>query len=84
MGRHDQQIRKHERIKHVTAMTAAVAVPMNVDSERLFAHTSDQIAAATAGCSIEDFDPLRVRSIRLARSPSALRRRLPFAWAGWC
>ncbi|MBI3747913.1 MAG: isocitrate lyase/phosphoenolpyruvate mutase family protein [Chloroflexi bacterium] len=66
LGRSDYRIRRDEMLAHVAVMTASVAVPFNVDSERCFAgdpagvaETVELIAAAgAAGCSLEDFDPV--------------------------
>lgn len=66
LGRHDQYVTRGELIDHVRVMTAAVRLPLNVDSERLFAESAEAIAemvellAATgaAGCSIEDYHPV--------------------------
>lgn len=65
LGREDQQVSFQELCEHVTALTAAVEVPVSVDAERLFADTPDGVAAnvstlaglGAAGVSIEDHDP---------------------------
>lgn len=65
LGKDDQQITLDELLDHTRRLTAAVAVPLNVDSERCFADDVDGIArtvrllheAGAAGCSIEDYDP---------------------------
>lgn len=52
-------------VGHVEVLAAATDLPLNVDSERLFADTPDGVAetvrmlfdAGAAGCSIEDWDP---------------------------
>lgn len=70
-GRLDQHVTRDELLDHVEAMTVAVDVPFNVDSEDGFADTADGVAdtarrlAGTdaAGFSIEDFDP-RAGAIR--------------------
>jgi 2-methylisocitrate lyase-like PEP mutase family enzyme len=64
-GRDDYGVTLDELVEHVRRLTDAVDVPLNVDSERLFADTLDGVAAAVrllhdagaAGCSIEDWDP---------------------------
>lgn len=64
-GRLDQNVEVDELLAHVAAMTAAVDVPLNVDSEDCFgidtagvSQTAASIAATdAAGFSIEDFDP---------------------------
>jgi 2-methylisocitrate lyase-like PEP mutase family enzyme len=65
LGKRDQQVTRDELVAHVTAVTAAVDVPVSVDAERLFADTPAGIAetvdllaaAGAAGLSIEDYDP---------------------------
>jgi 2-methylisocitrate lyase-like PEP mutase family enzyme len=65
LGKPDQQVTRDELVAHVEAVAAAVSVPLNVDSERLYpdepggaAETVRLLAEAGAsGCSIEDFDP---------------------------
>jgi 2-methylisocitrate lyase-like PEP mutase family enzyme len=65
LGRLDQQVTLDELVAHVAAITAAVAIPVNVDSERCFADDLAGIAATVellagagaAGLSIEDYDP---------------------------
>jgi 2-methylisocitrate lyase-like PEP mutase family enzyme len=65
LGRADHGVLRDEMLRHVAALAAAVAVPLNVDSERCFAddpagvaETVELIAnAGASGCSIEDFDP---------------------------
>jgi 2-methylisocitrate lyase-like PEP mutase family enzyme len=65
LGKHDQHLSRDELVVHVASITAAVDVPLNVDSERCYSETLDGIAetvtmladAGAAGCSIEDYDP---------------------------
>jgi 2-methylisocitrate lyase-like PEP mutase family enzyme len=65
LGKRDQHATCDELITHVAAITAAIDVPINADSERLYSDTIDGIAgtvnrlaeAGAAGCSIEDYDP---------------------------
>jgi 2-methylisocitrate lyase-like PEP mutase family enzyme len=65
LGRLDQQVSREELVAHVTALTAATSVPLNVDSENCFPDAPGGIAetvrllreAGAAGCSIEDYDP---------------------------
>ncbi len=65
-GRDDYEITFDELCAHVEVMAAAVSVPLNVDAERLFAATLDEVAAnvdtlrslGAAGVSIEDYDPV--------------------------
>lgn len=65
LGRPDQAVTLDELVEHVAGITAAVDVPVNVDSERCFADDAAGIAATVhslaaagaAGCSIEDYDP---------------------------
>lgn len=65
-GRDDYGITRDELVRHVAAVTDAVDVPVNVDSERCFADDGDLGAiadtvrqlheAGAAGCSIEDWN----------------------------
>ncbi len=65
LGRLDQHTTRDELVAHVAAITAAVDIPVNVDSERLFAGDTKGIAkgvdlladAGASGVSIEDYDP---------------------------
>jgi len=65
LGKHDQHLGRDELVLHVAALTAAIGVPLNVDSERCYSDTLDGIAetvtlladAGASGCSIEDYDP---------------------------
>ena len=67
LGRMDQRVSRAELVAHVAALTEAVDVPINVDSERCFADTGAGIGetvdllaqAGAAGLSIEDYDPAR-------------------------
>lgn len=89
LGRGDYRVERDEVVDHVAAITAAVAVPLNVDSERCFADTPDGVAetvrllhaAGAAGCSIEDwddaagaFDPLAAAVERVAAAAEAAHR----------
>jgi 2-methylisocitrate lyase-like PEP mutase family enzyme len=64
-GRDDYRITFEMLVAHVTELASSVDVPLNVDSERLFAATAEQVAehvrvlhdVGAAGCSIEDWDP---------------------------
>lgn len=86
LGRDDYGITREELVDHVRALAAAVDVPLNVDSERLFADDPDGIAesvgllhaAGAAGCSIEDWnpstgaiDPIALASERVAAAAAA-------------
>lgn len=65
IGKEDQELTRAELVAHVADLTGFIAVPLNVDSERLFPHDDGGIAetvrllarAGAAGCSIEDYDP---------------------------
>ncbi len=65
LGKADQQVTRDELVAHVEAVAAAVSVPLNVDSERLYPDEPGGVAetvrllaeAGASGCSIEDFDP---------------------------
>ena len=67
LGLDDQQTTRDQLIAHVAALTAAIDVPLNADSERLYADDPTGIAetvhllaeAGAAGLSIEDYDPAR-------------------------
>lgn len=69
LGRADQSVTRDEMLRHVEELTAAVGVPLNVDAERCFADDPAGVAetvnliarAGAAGCSIEDYDPVRRR-----------------------
>ncbi len=89
LGRADYRVTRDEMLALVDAVASAVAVPINVDSERCFAddpagvaETVELIAqAGAAGCSIEDFDPatgsiepLEVAVERVAAAATAARR----------
>ena len=70
LGRQDQKVSRSEMLDHVAEMVAAIDVPLNVDSERGFGDTPEEVATTVqaiaergaAGCSIEDYDPV-TRSI---------------------
>ena len=76
LGRLDQNVTREELVAHVAELTAAVDLPLNVDSENCFpddpggvAETVAQLAAAgAAGCSLEDYDPAahRIEGFELA------------------
>jgi 2-methylisocitrate lyase-like PEP mutase family enzyme len=85
-GRDDGQISRDELVAHVRAIADAVDVPLNVDSERLFADDLDGVAesvrllhaAGAAGCSIEDWngatgaiDPCGLAAERVAAAAAA-------------
>jgi 2-methylisocitrate lyase-like PEP mutase family enzyme len=65
LGRLDQSVSRDELVRHVATLTAAVDVPLNVDSERCYPDEPGGVAetvrlladAGAAGCSIEDYDP---------------------------
>ena len=65
LGRDDQAVTLAELVDHVERVAAATDLPLNVDSERLFADDPAGVAqtvrllgeAGAAGCSIEDYDP---------------------------
>jgi 2-methylisocitrate lyase-like PEP mutase family enzyme len=69
LGRRDQQVGLDELVTHVTALTAAVRIPVHVDAEHGFADTPAGLArtveslaaAGAAGLSIEDYDPAAAR-----------------------
>ena len=65
VGKLDQAVTRAELVAHVTAVVAAIGVPLNVDSERCYpadpggiAETVASLAdAGAAGFSIEDYNP---------------------------
>jgi 2-methylisocitrate lyase-like PEP mutase family enzyme len=67
LGRADYAVSRDEMLQLVAAVAESVNVPINVDSERCFADDPSGVAetveliaqAGAAGCSIEDFDPVR-------------------------
>ena len=69
LGRLDQRVSRDELVEHVRAVTGAVSIPVNVDSENCFPHEPGGVAetvrllaaAGAAGCSIEDYDPVADR-----------------------
>jgi 2-methylisocitrate lyase-like PEP mutase family enzyme len=69
LGKHDQRVTRGELVAHVSALTAATSVPLNVDSERCFPEEAGGVAetvrllaeAGAAGFSVEDYDPAHDR-----------------------
>lgn len=67
LGKRDNTVTLDELLRHVEQLVNAVDVPINVDSERLFADDPAGVATnvariaslGAAGCSIEDYDPAR-------------------------
>ncbi len=65
IGKADQELSRDELVAHTADLTAFITVPLNVDSERLFADDTGGIAATVrmladagaSGCSIEDYNP---------------------------
>ena len=65
LGVDDGDVRFEQLVAHVAAISAAVDLPLNVDSERMFSEDLDGIeenvrqlhAAGASGCSIEDWNP---------------------------
>jgi 2-methylisocitrate lyase-like PEP mutase family enzyme len=76
LGKGDQSVTRDELVAHVGEISAAVPLPLNVDSERCYpddpggvAETVRMLAdAGAAGCSIEDYDPAtgRIDDVSLA------------------
>ncbi len=64
-GKADMTVDRETLLGHVRQVAAAVQVPVNVDSERCFAETTEGVQetvdllaeAGAAGCSIEDWNP---------------------------
>ncbi len=90
LGRHDQQVSCDELLDHVRALSAAIDVPLSVDSERCFADTPEGVAetvtllaeAGAAGCSIEDYDPERDAIDDPARATERVAAAVEAAHAG--
>jgi 2-methylisocitrate lyase-like PEP mutase family enzyme len=67
LGVEDHAVTRDALARHVADLAAATPLPLSVDSERLFGSTPGEVAetvgvladAGAAGCSIEDFDPVR-------------------------
>ena len=65
LGKLDMQVTRDELVAHVSRLTAATELPLNVDSERCYPDDAGGVAetvrllagAGAAGCSIEDYDP---------------------------
>lgn len=89
IGKLDLTVTREELLDHVEALSSAVDLPLNVDSQRMFADdpagvadTVAEIAArGAAGCSIEDYnpatgtiDPLDVAAERVAAAAEAAHR----------
>ena len=76
LGKLDGQVSRDELVAHVAELTAAMSLPLNVDSERCFPDDPGGIAetvalladAGAAGFSIEDYDPAqgRIDDLQLA------------------
>jgi 2-methylisocitrate lyase-like PEP mutase family enzyme len=76
LGKLDQAVTRDELVAHVATLAEAVAVPLNVDSERCYPDDPGGVArtvallgeAGASGCSIEDFDPGsgRIDAVELA------------------
>ena len=86
LGKLDQQVSLEQMLSHAEQMAAAVPIPLNVDSERLFAEDASAIrgvveaiaATGSAGCSIEDYvptsnaiDPIEVAVARVSATVEA-------------
>jgi 2-methylisocitrate lyase-like PEP mutase family enzyme len=65
LGKLDQAVSRDELVAHVTQLSSATELPLNVDSERCYPDEAGGIretvallaAAGAAGFSIEDYDP---------------------------
>lgn len=65
LGRADMTLDRETVVDHVSSVVSATSLPVNVDSERCFADSSEGVAetvrilaeTGAAGCSIEDWDP---------------------------
>jgi 2-methylisocitrate lyase-like PEP mutase family enzyme len=80
LGRPDMTLQLDELVHHVASLAASVALPVNVDAERLYADTPAGVAASVerlaaagaSGISIEDWYPAAGRIDAL---PAAAARR---------
>jgi 2-methylisocitrate lyase-like PEP mutase family enzyme len=85
-GKLDQEVSRAELIAHVSTLSGATGVPLNVDSERCYPDDPGGVtetiallaAAGAAGCSIEDYDPatgaiddIEVAAARVAEAAAA-------------
>jgi 2-methylisocitrate lyase-like PEP mutase family enzyme len=67
LGKLDQTVTRDELVAHVATLSAATELPLNVDSERCYPDDPGGVAesvrlladAGAAGCSIEDYDPVK-------------------------
>ncbi len=65
LGRPDMGVTRNELVAHVSALSAAINIPLNVDAERCFAEDVDGVVetinllaeAGASGISIEDWNP---------------------------
>jgi 2-methylisocitrate lyase-like PEP mutase family enzyme len=91
IGKSDQTVTRDELVEHVRELASATALPLNVDSERLYPDDPGGVAetvrlladAGAAGCSIEDYDPatgriedVGVAAERVGSAAEAARGRL--------
>ena len=66
LGKTDQQVTLVELLDHAEDLVAAIDVPLNLDSERCFGESPEDVFAnvirmaetGAAGCSYEDFNPV--------------------------
>lgn len=73
LGKEDQQVTRDELLAHVRSVVAAVDVPVQVDAEHGFGDDAAGVGATVqllhdagaAGCSIEDYDPVRAAVLPL-------------------
>jgi 2-methylisocitrate lyase-like PEP mutase family enzyme len=80
LGKDDYQVTRAELVAHVASLTATLAVPLNVDGERLFPDDGGGITetvrllaeAGAAGCSVEDYDQSSGAMLPLARATEAV------------
>jgi 2-methylisocitrate lyase-like PEP mutase family enzyme len=67
MGRMDMTVGREELVEHMASLSGVTDLPVNVDAERCFPERDGGVAATVhllagagaAGCSIEDWDPVR-------------------------
>ncbi|AYY14839.1 isocitrate lyase/phosphoenolpyruvate mutase family protein [Actinobacteria bacterium YIM 96077] len=89
LGRLDQNVGRHELLTHVESLTAAISIPVSVDTELCYPDEPGGITgtvellaeAGAAGCSIEDYDPatgilpLEVATERVTEAADVAARR---------
>jgi len=81
LGRLDQRVTRDELVDHVSVLSEATALPLNVDSEECFPREPGGVGetirrlvrAGAAGCSIEDYDPVMGKILDIVAATAAVR-----------